>query len=58
MTKHTDGSLFWPSMSSDGKVIVYEDNFGIWKLDVATGKTSEIPLDITTEINVEGSNAR
>ena len=36
VTKHTDGSLFWPSMSSDGKVIVYEDNFGIWKLDVAT----------------------
>ena len=25
VTKHTDGSLFWPSMSSDGKVIVYEE---------------------------------
>ena len=37
VTKHTDGNLFWPSMSSDGKVIVYEDNFGIWKLDVASG---------------------
>jgi len=49
VTKHTDGSLFWPSMSSDGKVIVYEDNFGIWKLDVATGRTSEIKLDITTD---------
>jgi tricorn protease len=49
VTKHTDGSLFWPSMSGDGKVIVYEDNFGIWKLDVASGKTSEIKLDITTD---------
>ena len=49
VTKHTDGSLFWPSMSSDGKVIVYEDNFGIWKLDVASGKTTEIKLDITTD---------
>ena len=49
MTRHTDGSLFWPSMSSDGKVIVYEDNFGIWKLDVASGKTSEIKLDIATD---------
>ena len=39
VTKHADGSLFWPSMSSDGKVIVYEDSFGIWKLDVATGRT-------------------
>ena len=25
VTKHTDGNLFWPSMSSDGKVIVYEE---------------------------------
>jgi hypothetical protein len=39
VTKHADGSLFWPSMSSDGKTIVYEDNFGIWKLDVATGRS-------------------
>ena len=49
VTKHSDGSLFWPSMSSDGKVIVYEDNFGIWKLDVASGRTSEIKIDIVTD---------
>ena len=49
VTKHTDGNLFWPSMSSDGKIIVYEDNFGIWKLDVASGRTSEIKLDIATD---------
>ena len=49
VTRHTDGSLFWPSMSSDGKVIVYEDNFGIWKLDTASGKTSEIKLDIASD---------
>jgi tricorn protease len=49
VTKHNDGSLFWPSMSSDGKVIVYEDNFAIWKLDVASGRTSEIKIDIVTD---------
>ena len=49
VTKHTDGNVFWPSMSSDGKTIVYEDNFGIWKLDVASGRSSEIKLDITTD---------
>ena len=49
VTKHTSGSLFWPSISSDGKVIVYEENFGIWKLDVATGKATEIKLDIATD---------
>ena len=62
VTKHTDGSLFWPSMSSDGKVIVYEDNFGIWKLDVATSRSSEIKLDIATddkenEVEVEAINS-
>src|SRR5205807_417810 len=49
VTKHSDGNLFWPSMSSDGKVIVYEESFGIWKLDVATGRSSEIKLDIATD---------
>ena len=49
VTRHTGGNLFWPSMSTDGKVIVYEDNFGIWKLDVASGRTNEIKLDITTD---------
>jgi tricorn protease len=49
VTKHTDGNLFWPSMSSDGKVIVYEENFGIWKLDVASGKTNEIRLDLPSD---------
>jgi tricorn protease len=49
VTKHTSGNLFWPSMSSDGKTIVYEENFGIWKLDVASGKSTEIKLNIATD---------
>ncbi len=49
VTKHTSGSLFWPSMSGDGKVIVYEESFGIWKLDVASGRTSEIKINIATD---------
>ena len=49
VTRHADGNLFWPSMSSDGKVIVYEELFGIWKLDVATGKTSEIKIEIAAD---------
>ncbi|HET7698024.1 MAG TPA: S41 family peptidase [Vicinamibacterales bacterium] len=49
VTRHTTGNLFWPSMSADGKTIVYEENFGIWKLDLATGRASEIALDIVTD---------
>jgi tricorn protease len=46
VTRHADGNLFWPSMSSDGKVVVYEEHFGIWKLDVASGTTHEIRIEI------------
>jgi tricorn protease len=49
VTHHTDGNLFFPSISADGKVIVYEDNFGIWKLDTATGKSTEIVIDIKAD---------
>lgn len=49
ITKHTDGNLYFPSISADRKTIVYEDNFGMWKLDVATGKTTEIRVDIKSD---------
>jgi tricorn protease len=49
VTHHTSGSLFYPSISSDGKVIVYEENFGLWKLDTATGDTKEIKIDVVSD---------
>jgi len=49
VTKHKSGSLFFPSMSSDGKVIVYEENFGLWKLETASGRTTEIKLNIASD---------
>jgi tricorn protease len=49
VTHHKSGSLFFPSISSDGKAIVYEEGFGIWRLDTATGKSAEIKLDIASD---------
>jgi tricorn protease len=49
VTRHLTGNLFWPSMSSDGKVIVYEEMFGLWKLDVATGRSTEIRIEIASD---------
>ncbi len=49
VTYYTDGNLFFPSMSADGKTIVYEENFGLWKVDVASGNISEIPIDIRSD---------
>lgn len=50
VTHHTDGNLFFPSMSPDGKTIVYEENFGIWKLDLESGQTSQIPIEIRSDL--------
>ena len=49
VTHHTDGNLYFPSISADRKTIVYEDNFGIWKLDVASGKSTEIRVDVKSD---------
>lgn len=50
VTHHTSGQLFFPTLSADGKTIVYEENFGLWKLDVASGKSTEIRVDIKSDM--------
>ena len=49
VTHHEDGNLFFPNISADGRTIVYEENFGIWKLDTASGKSAEIRIDIKAD---------
>ena len=49
VTKHTSGNVFYPSISSDGKVIVYEGDFGLWKLDTETGRANEVKVDIVSD---------
>jgi tricorn protease len=49
VTHHGDGNLFFPSISADGRNIVYEDNFGLWKLDTASGQSTEIRIDIKSD---------
>lgn len=44
LTKFTGGRLLWPSVSWDGKWIVFERDFGIWKFDTAKGTAVQIPL--------------
>jgi tricorn protease len=49
VTKHASGSLFYPSISYDGKTIVYEQDYGLWKLDTASGRTAEIKVNLVTD---------
>src|ERR1044071_1421923 len=46
ITSFKAGDVRWPAMSADGKVIVFEHDFGVWKLDVASRKVAPIHLDI------------
>jgi tricorn protease len=44
VTQFHDGRVLWPSISNDGRIIVFERNFGVWKLDTSTGKAEEVPI--------------
>jgi Tol biopolymer transport system component/C-terminal processing protease CtpA/Prc len=44
LTKFTDGRVLWPSISTDGRVIVFERNFRIWKLDTSNNAVSEVAI--------------
>ncbi|HEY0083425.1 MAG TPA: hypothetical protein VGB61_11580, partial [Pyrinomonadaceae bacterium] len=44
VTKFKDGRVLWPSISADGRVIVFERNFRIWKLDTANNQASEVAI--------------
>jgi tricorn protease len=45
VTNFTDGRVIWPSISYDGKEIVFERNFAIWKMKTDAGTAA--PLSIT-----------
>jgi tricorn protease len=49
VTSFKTGDVRWPSVSADGRVIVFEHDFGIWKLDLNSRKTTPITLNIAAE---------
>lgn len=44
ITRFKDGRVLWPSIAYDGKTIVFEREFRIWKLDVASGNAAPIEI--------------
>ena len=49
VTRFNDGDVRFPGISGDGKTIVFEHDYGIWKLDVASREVKPIPLEISAE---------
>jgi tricorn protease len=44
VTQFKDGRVLWPDISPDGRAIVFERNFGIWKLDTGNGQSGEVKI--------------
>jgi tricorn protease len=46
LTNFTDGRVLWANLSYDGKEIVFERNFRLWKMNADGGKPSELPVNL------------
>ncbi len=46
LTHFNNGRVLWPSISYDGKTIVFERGFSVWKLDMRSGKSEELHVTL------------
>jgi len=46
VTSFTSGRVLFPSLSVDGRTLVFERDFGIWRMDTATGKAEPIAVTL------------
>ena len=44
VTQFRAGRVLWPDLSRDGRTMVFERDFGIWTLDVASGRAAAVPI--------------
>jgi Tol biopolymer transport system component/C-terminal processing protease CtpA/Prc len=44
VTKFTNGRVLWPTISYDGRTIVFERDFEIWKLDTSNGQAGKVAI--------------
>lgn len=49
ITSFKTGDVRWPAMSADGKTIVFEYEFQVWKLDTGSKRVAPVKLDIAAE---------
>jgi tricorn protease len=49
VTSFKEGDVRWPAISADGRTIVFEHDFGISKLDVASKRVTPLHFDIAAE---------
>ncbi|MGQ0736436.1 MAG: S41 family peptidase [Acidobacteriota bacterium] len=58
VTTFKSGDVRWPAISADGRTIVFEHDFGVWKLDVASRRATPITIEIASETQENTSEVR
>jgi tricorn protease len=46
VTHFKDGRVLWPAISNDGRTMVFERDFGIWKMNVASGEATRVSITL------------
>ncbi len=46
VTRHTSGGVMYPSISPDGRTIIYTQEFELWTVDVPSGTPTRIVVDL------------
>ena len=46
VTRHTKDGVVNPSISPDGTTIVYENEFGLWAVDIPDGKPEKVTVEL------------
>lgn len=54
VTHFKDGRVLWPAISNDGHTIVFERDFGIWKMNTASGEASRVSIALRGAPSGEG----
>lgn len=44
VTQFKDGRVLWPSIGYDGRTIVFERNFQIWRMDTSNGRATAVSI--------------
>ena len=58
VTTFGTGDVRWPAISTDGKVIAFEHDFGLWLYDVAGRQSRRVPLRINAEVQENLTESR
>ena len=44
ITRFSSGRVLWPAISAGSRVIVFERDFGVWRLDPESGQAAPVPI--------------